>query len=70
MTKPKQKIKPNTEVPTLRDQFAMAALTGMMANPKLIDDDPKLMTYAMIAYVLAELMLNVRKKMPKSGLNS
>ena len=28
-------IKGLADVPTLRDQFAMAALTGLLANPKL-----------------------------------
>ena len=45
---------------TLRDEFAMAALAGMMANPMWDDDDTP--DIAGCAYVLADAMLEARKK--------
>jgi len=47
-----------TETLTLRDQFAMAALTGMLSDPHG-DSYQKLPTKA---YVLADAMLEARKE--------
>jgi hypothetical protein len=48
---------PATETPTLRDQFAMAALTGLLAAPNVelwIDVSKQ-------AYAIADHMLEARK---------
>jgi hypothetical protein len=49
-----------TETLTLRDQFAMAALTGMIANPitKRIEEAG----LSKIAYEIADAMLEARKE--------
>ena len=41
--------------PTLRDQFAMAALAGLMAHPRLFGDT------AETAYKIADCMLKARE---------
>ena len=45
---------------TLRDQFAMAALTGIMANPVYNDEDSD--DIAVIAYGMADHMLAAREQ--------
>ncbi len=49
------------EPPTLRDQFAIAALTGIVQGANMIDvnDFPK--RFARFAYGLADAMLEARK---------
>lgn len=44
-------------VPTLRDRFAMAALTGMLANSQKSNVEH----YATTAYLIADLMLKARR---------
>ena len=46
------------EQPTLRDQFAMAALTGMMATNSTND----VMAYVRDAYKMADAMLAAREE--------
>lgn len=41
----------------LRDQFAMAALTGILANSKTFDEHPAVK----LSYEYADLMLQARK---------
>jgi hypothetical protein len=48
-----------TETLTLRDQFAMAALTGLLVN---IDQDELARQYVRHAYHYADLMLEARKE--------
>lgn len=52
---------PPVDIDRLRDEFAMAALQGMNANPALCDswEDDQM---AMYAYIQAEAMLQERKK--------
>ena len=53
----RQPMPPATETPTLRDQFAMAALTGLLAAPNVelwIDVSKQ-------AYAIADRMLEARK---------
>lgn len=47
---------PQTPVATLRDQFAMAALTGLLANP----DAAKYKDRAEVAYNYADAMMEAR----------
>jgi hypothetical protein len=47
----------NHSAPTLRDQFAMAALTGLCANPDYKANKDK---FAVTAYELADAMLAAR----------
>jgi len=49
---------PMTETLTLRDQFAMAALTGLLASCKTDCID----TYVRDAYRMADAMLEARKE--------
>ncbi len=53
---------PITEVTalTLRDRFAMAALTGMMSDPDF--DDFPATDIAKSSYLMADSMLEARKK--------
>jgi hypothetical protein len=44
------------EMPTLRDQFAMAALTGLLA-----DGNPSTDSNAKFAYQIADAMMEARK---------
>lgn len=44
--------------PTLRDQFAMAALTGLIASADL---EAELHHFALDAYAIADAMLEARK---------
>lgn len=46
------------EAPTLRDQFAMAALTGLLADSKL---DAKWGAFAISSYEIADEMLAARE---------
>jgi hypothetical protein len=48
---------PSQDVKTLRDEFAMAALQGMLADPNV-----KLEGTAKLAYKVADEMLEARKK--------
>ena len=48
---------PQEDVKTLRDEFAMAALQGMLADPNV-----KLEGTAKLAYKVADEMLEARKK--------
>ena len=48
-----------SETLTLRDQFAMAALTGLLVN---IDQDELAREYVRHAYQYADLMLEARKE--------
>jgi len=50
------------ENPTLRDQFAMAALTGLVSS--LGDTDNEYFMFAGDAYLLADAMLEARKVKP------
>lgn len=47
------------EQPTLRDQFAMAALSGLLVNPDC--DAEYRETYATAAYTFADAMMEARK---------
>jgi hypothetical protein len=47
------------EQPTLRDKFAMAALTGIISNPSW---DGNLDKSVKIAYIIADAMLAARKQ--------
>ena len=49
-----------TETLTLRDQFAMAAMTGMLSDPEC----GALGKIAEYAYTMADLMLEARKDKP------
>lgn len=49
-------------VPTLRDQFAMAVLTGVLATWKPKDRPIKIEDYAKDAYSLADAMMEARKE--------
>ena len=49
---------PEYEVPSLRDQFAMAALTGMAASDTR--DSPE--NFAKASYKLADAMMEARKQ--------
>ena len=55
----RQPTPPATETPTLRDQFAIAALTGILADHTR-DDDHK--GHAANAYEYADAMLAARKR--------
>jgi hypothetical protein len=52
-----------SEATTLRDQFAMAALTGLLSNPKLADTALKKgpRWFDEVAYQYADGMLNARE---------
>lgn len=50
-------FRPSQDVKTLRDEFAMAALQGMLADPNV-----KLEGTAKLAYKVADEMLEARKK--------
>jgi hypothetical protein len=54
------------EEKTLRDEFAMAALSGALANPNLkahkLDTDPH--TFARDMYKLADAMVKARANRP------
>lgn len=50
---------PEQQVPTLRDQFAMAAITGILASGSLWSEEERL---AEIAYKHADAMLKERSK--------
>lgn len=54
---PETKAIVKIDMPTLRDQFAMAALTGLFHNNVITN--PK--AYAKIAYEMADSMLEARK---------
>lgn len=49
---------------TLRDQFAMAALTGILANDNLLPADNEFVPYRAsgCAYEIADAMLEARKE--------
>ena len=47
---------------TLRDQFAMAALTGILDSISLIDRKYPSIKYAQSAYQLADAMLKAREE--------
>lgn len=50
-------------MPTLRDQFAMAALTGIFANPSYTDFvEMDCLIDSEVAYQYADAMLEARKK--------
>ena len=46
---------------TLRDEFAMAALTGILASNRAVPSE----VYARDAYLMADLMLDYRKNKPR-----
>ena len=50
----------NKSPKTLRDEFAMAALSGIIATPNLQTTDVKILAGA--AYGLADAMMEARKK--------
>jgi len=52
-------------MPTLRDQFAMAALTGILASPQA--GDFSISSAASWAYAHADAMLAARAKEPANG---
>lgn len=52
------KLVPGVPVTTQRDQFAMAALTGLLARPG--NDDADEITFAKMAYRVADAMVLVR----------
>lgn len=45
----------------LRDQFAMAALTGLCGNPEFAHDDSTSAMTAELAFRLADAMMKVRE---------
>lgn len=49
------------EIEKLRDQFAMAALTGIISSP-LLEDGISDQTFAKTAYDMADAMLQARAK--------
>jgi hypothetical protein len=49
------------EVPTLRDQFAMAALTSLLSSPSSIGEGTPALA-AKLAYRFADAMLEARKE--------
>jgi len=53
-----------SERATLRDQFAMAALTGILANDNLLPADNEFVPYRAsgCAYEIADAMLEARKE--------
>jgi hypothetical protein len=53
-----------SETLTLRDQFAMAALTGILANDNLLPADNEFVPYRAsgCAYEIADAMLEARKE--------
>ena len=53
-------IAESTEQPTLRDRFAMAALQGMLAEPKI--EPPSMTRYVGAAYAFADAMLKARRR--------
>ena len=55
------KITVMPEVATLRDQFAMAAMTGLLSNTDT-DLSKPLDRFAQVAFLAADAMLAVRKK--------
>ena len=54
---PAYQLQPIGPIATLRDQFAMAALTGLLANP----DAAKYKDRAEVAYNYADAMMEARK---------
>jgi hypothetical protein len=50
------------QYPTLRDQFAMAALTGMLSTDDRTADGNYSIFYARLAYEVADAMLEARKE--------
>lgn len=52
----------NNTPKTLRDEFAMAALTGLLAHGLDDDDRPTPARYSEIAYMIADAMLKQRTK--------
>ena len=54
-----EKLAKTKEQPTLRDQFAMAALTGILASSTGIMEDR--MLYAAVSYSLANAMMAMRE---------
>lgn len=50
------------ETPTLRDQFAMAALQGMMSSPLGEDESWSCRFLANSSYELADAMMEARNK--------
>lgn len=60
-----QKRRVDTEPPTRRDHFAMAALNGILADGKLENDDEDMSlaeAHADLAYILADAMIERSKK--------
>lgn len=56
---------------TVRDQFAMAALTGMIANPGTQGAGVEMInSLAKACYIVADAMMEARKKEPKDGANT
>lgn len=54
------------EQKTLRDEFAMAALTGLLASGRTLrGDEAKIENYARLSYIMAEVMLLEREKYNK-----
>lgn len=52
---------PQSESPTLRDQFAMAALTGILASGAPDPDNSDFETIAHASYIHADAMLKARE---------
>jgi hypothetical protein len=60
--------KPKTIRLTIRDQFAMSALNGMLSSPPIVDRETvNKDKWAGIAYAWADAMLRARKVPPKGG---
>jgi hypothetical protein len=55
---PAYQLQPIGPIATLRDQFAMAALTGMCADPELTSLCDRVAKHA---YLLADAMMEARK---------
>ena len=60
ITQPEQKTEPTDAPKTLRDEFAMAALTGILANTDLSNSTAH--EFAEIAYGQADAMMTERRK--------
>ena len=55
-------IKHHQHLTDLRDKFAMAALTGILASPRELDDPVEYQTAALMVYGFADAMLTERKR--------
>lgn len=63
-SKPKRRADPKREeTKTLRDEYAMAALTGIMASP---NNDNSVEDSARTALDVADALMNLRSRLPEA----